>query len=404
MKRYELWIDNDGRLTVSTFKSIESLNEIGVYKGRETYNLLKKLSNKPLVDIYENPNHEEITLECKDYIININDMEKVFAKRGMGPIINNIRLFKEKKTLKRTKKKKVTRKNKYSGRKIVAAGLTLIVLSSSLYGFKDKVNAITTEDLNLVEDTSITTIEENPQIVNLSISNNSENISINEELFIDYDSIEKVSIDYGDRSDTTKAYTTKAYYGDIIEKYASKYGMDTNLVVGIATQERGIHGTTIDEGGAIGLMQVQYSVWANQKISAYNFDTGEKESFTIDPSRLSDIDYNIKIGCMILQNTMEYMNYNTVAAVQCYNMGYGSMKKILKAYSNDCGKSVEQILNDTTDSGWLEYRDLIKSGDQQYVEHVFSWMGENIDVKTIKKDGSIVNLNINNHVSSKKIY
>lgn len=106
---------------------------------------------------------------------------------------------------------------------------------------------------------------------------------------------------------------------------------------------------------------------------------------------------------MVLQNTMEYMDYNTIAAVQCYNMGYGNMQKILTAYSLDCGKPIHEILSDSTDRGWLDYRDIIKMGDQKYIEHVFSWMGDNVGIKTTKNDGTVINLNVTNQMTSKKI-
>ena len=46
---------------------------------------------------------------------------------------------------------------------------------------------------------------------------------------------------------------------------------------------------------------------------------------------------------------MDYMDNNIVAAVQCYNMGYGSMMKILRTYSAITGKSIEDILQDEND-------------------------------------------------------
>jgi serine/threonine protein kinase len=70
------------------------------------------------------------------------------------------------------------------------------------------------------------------------------------------------------------------------------------------------------------------------------------------------------LGCMIFQNCMGYMKYNTIAAIQCYNMGYGNMMKILSAYATDNNKTIDEVLLDTTDLGWLQYRHLIKQGDQ----------------------------------------
>ena len=398
MKRYEIWIDNDGRLVVSEFRYIDSDNEMDIYKGRETYAILKKLASKKMVDIYINPNDEEITLEYKNYIININDMEKVFEKRGMGPIINNIRLFEEEKALKKTKKKKVTRKNKHTGTKIIATALTLVVLASIVYTVKNNASAISSDELDSGYEIS-STEQYVSEVRNLSV----EDEETNEDETL-YDDVKMISIDYNDRSDTNKAYKTKAYYGNLIEKYSTRYGLDSELVTAIATQERGVHGTTIDDGGAIGLMQIQYNVWVGEKISAYNFETGQRESFIVDKEKLPDIGYNIKVGCMYLQNCMESMNYNTVAAVQAYNMGCGSVNKILKAYSSECGKSVNEILSNPSDTGWLEYRNIINMGDPNYVENVFSYLGEDSYINNVKRDGTIVNLNINNQVSSKKIY
>lgn len=410
MTRFEIWIDNDDRLAVSEYETLESVNEIDILRGRETYGLIQYLNIEPILNIKKNG--DNITLYFKDYIINLNEENRVVSKRGMGPIIKNVEKYSKSKVVKEVKKKKVVRKNKHTGKKIIATGLVLAVLAGSLYLTKNNISVMGNDVENFIERFSISNVDKSPEVFNdMSVSkeNNSFDISnltvYNDQIStIEYENIQKVSIDYGDRSETDKAHKTRAYYGNMIEKYAKMYGMDPNLVIGIATQERGVHGTTIDEGGAIGLMQIQYNVWNNDRISAYNFETGKNESFIIDGSRLSDIEYNIKVGCMYLQNCMEYMNNNVVAAVQCYNMGYGSMQKILKAYSLETGKSVEDILNNQTDNGWLNYRDIINMGDQKYVEHVFSWMGEDFDIQTKTNDGSIINLNINNQVASRKIY
>ena len=108
-----------------------------------------------------------------------------------------------------------------------------------------------------------------------------------------------------------------------------------------------------------------------EKLSAYNFETNTRENIIVNEKSLSNVDYSVKVGCMILQTVFKYMNYNTLAAVQCYNMGYGNMHKIFNAYSCDSGKSVDEILNDVTDTNWMNYRYIIKKGDQEYIENVF---------------------------------
>ena len=124
----------------------------------------------------------------------------------------------------------------------------------------------------------------------------------------------------------------------------------------------------------------------------------------ITKNMIKDVGYNIRIGCMYLQNCMKYMNYNVIAAVQCYNMGFGNMSKILNAYSKEINKSVDEILADKNDTGWMKYRNHINVGDRNYVENVFSWLGPKIDLNTTTTNNKIIISNITNTTESKKIY
>jgi hypothetical protein len=160
----------------------------------------------------------------------------------------------------------------------------------------------------------------------------------------------------------------------------------------------------MDPGGATGLMQIQNSVWVGNDVSAYNFETGKVETLRVTEDRIQDVSYNIRIGCMILQNTMEYMKYNTLAGIQCYNMGYGNMMKILNACSKDTGRSVDEILKDVNNTNWMNYRKIITVGEKEYVERVLSWMGEDVNIKILKRDGSPVSINVGNQLDSKKVY
>ena len=95
---------------------------------------------------------------------------------------------------------------------------------------------------------------------------------------------------------------------------------------------------------------------------------------------------------MIFQNNMKEMKNNVIAAIQCYNMGYPNMEKILKAYSNKTGKSINEILLDINDYGWLDYRNIVKKGDDNYVENVMRWIGENAELGTYINNGEEVDL------------
>ncbi len=66
-------------------------------------------------------------------------------------------------------------------------------------------------------------------------------------------------------------------------------------------------------------------------------------------------------------------------------------------------KTIDEILADPYDTGWMDYRYLIKRGDQKYVERVLSWLGTDVDLYINQKDGNTIDISINNN-SNKKIY
>ena len=72
-------------------------------------------------------------------------------------------------------------------------------------------------------------------------------------------------------------------------------------------------------------------------------------------------------------------------------------------YSKITGKDKNSILNDTEDTGWLDYRNLIKVGDQKYLEHVLSWYGSDCNITSVNNAGNKVCINISN-TAQKKVY
>ncbi|CDA79755.1 uncharacterized protein BN726_00085 [Clostridium sp. CAG:594] len=175
-----------------------------------------------------------------------------------------------------------------------------------------------------------------------------------------------------DESESEKANKTKELYYDIIEKYANMYGVLPSVILAIATQERGVHSDTIDPGGAIGLMQVQASVWDGKDLEVYNYDTNSKEKIHITLDNLRDVSFNIKVGCAIFQNYLKQMKDNYPLAIQSYNMGPSSVNKILNAYCLSCGKTYDEVIN-SDDLGWLSFRNSSYPGDSFYLEHVLRY-------------------------------
>ncbi len=183
---------------------------------------------------------------------------------------------------------------------------------------------------------------------------------------------------------TTKNYQklkfVKENYGNIIKKYSDKYNLDYNLMCAIATQERGVHSDRVDEGGAIGLMQIQLSVLDGKEIEVYNYDINKIEKISITKEKLKDVNFNVMVGCAIYQNCLEQMKGNLIAATQSYNMGPYAVKKILLQYALSTKKTLDEVLENQNDIGWLSYRNGY-AGDSKYVEHVFRFYENNKNVK-----------------------
>lgn len=175
-----------------------------------------------------------------------------------------------------------------------------------------------------------------------------------------------------DETESEKANKTKELYYDIIEKYANMYGVSPSVILAIATQERGVHSDTVDQGGAIGLMQVQASVWDGKDLEVYNYDTNSKEKIHITLDNLRDVSFNIKVGCAIFQNYLKQMKDNYPLVIQSYNMGPSSVNKILNAYCLSCGKTYDEVIN-SDDLGWLAFRNSSYPGDSFYLEHVLRY-------------------------------
>lgn len=184
-------------------------------------------------------------------------------------------------------------------------------------------------------------------------------------------------LDIGSMSDSEKLEYVKEHYGNIIDRYANTYGLDSNLITAIATQERGKHSDVVDSGGAIGLMQIQVGVWDGHSVTAYNYDTGKEETVEISLEKLKDVNFNIKIGCMIFQSYLKEMDDNVIAAIQSYNMGTGSVKKIIVTYATASGKTSDAIISNPDDTGWLDYRTSSFPGDPDYVENVTRYYPSN---------------------------
>lgn len=394
MMRIELYVDREDRLTLDIYSNMNSDNILKQLKGRMCYDLIKEICSHKIISITSK--NEDLVIKTTDCIFTINEYKKTFDKNGTKVIQNTIADFLSKQKLKQVQPKKVTRKNKHTGKKIIATVLAALILATIAMTETegksyDDTNTIQTyssqqNEMQNTEKVEIAIVEDTESETEVSLVEESE-----QETEFSPNTI-FVSLDYEDRYDTDKAQITREYYIDAIKKYSEIYGVDYELMTAIATQERGVHSEIRDPGGAIGLFQIE-GIWTGEELTAYNYETKEYETIIVDGSRLSDVFYNIKVGCMVFQTALNYMNYNIPAAIQCYNMGYGNMQKILTACSNATGKSVSEILSDPTNLDWLQYRNYAVGGDKQYLENVSSYMNQNTEINVFNGEEEI-NMNI----------
>ena len=182
---------------------------------------------------------------------------------------------------------------------------------------------------------------------------------------------------YEDRSNSSNMDRVREYQ-DIFEKYARIYGVDPNLLMAIAAQESGgNHYDNLDNGPACGIMQIERAVHVGNSITAFNFETQQYDTFEVTEENIKDIDTNIRIGAMVLRDCIRNNHHNIFLALQTYNFGYGNMDDVLDAYMEKTGLTRNEIMEDRTNNGWLEYRNLVDEGDPQYLEHVLSYMDTN---------------------------
>lgn len=318
-----------------------------------------------------------------------------------------------------TEKKKVTRKNRHVGKKIVASVLVIATLvtvaltskknsknisdksSTDTSMFGDGMTPTDTASDNINESNTTETVEESESSLTDTPESEIPDESVSDEIDSAEDSISEgsdkvyhisydepttakpsydITIDYSNVTpDYSKLEYVKENYGDIIEKYANTYGVDPRIIIAIATQERGIHSPYMDRGGATGLMQIQNSVWIGNELTAFNYDIDDKETIIVTDKLLSSLEGNIKVGCMIFSDCMKQMKGNVFAAIQCYNMGQGNLnRKVFPNYCAACGKTREEVLGNPTDIGWLGCRRFVTQGDRYYLERILSYIDEDV--------------------------
>lgn len=188
---------------------------------------------------------------------------------------------------------------------------------------------------------------------------------------------------FEDRSNSEKSNYAKENYTTLVNKYSAIYGLDSKLVLAMLTQENAYNEINYSNIGANGVMQIE-SIWYGHEICAYNFENNSYETVTIEKDKLTDPEYSIKIGCMILNNYYNtlYNNYVTtgvisksdsiLATIIAYNKGITAICNLINTYGSDFTSHISET----------------RGGDNDYINHVSSYMEDMSLVELQNKDDS----------------
>ena len=293
---------------------------------------------------------------------------------------------------------KLSTKAKHVGALVVASSIALGMASFKSNKVQAENNDMTVTSANVLDDmhdlSGSYTMNNNP---NFNI-HDYENIMIPEDdveildttptLDVPTEDSEKqqeaVTSTYTDKAELNLEYESRAYTDRnllvrnneetmaAIKKYANKYMIDENLVMAIASQERGTHSQNMDDGGGLGIMQVQVAVHPDgSAFSTVINDNGniKKSQFIYHHNEYITLDGNIEAGCALLQYYLNYFNGNMAMAVYAYNSGQGPVNNAIVAYASETGLSYESIMANKSDLDWTKYLDR-----EYYLPAVLSWL------------------------------
>lgn len=316
------------------------------------------------------------------------------------------------------KNKKVTRTKKKLGVVATFSALTLstVLLLGSVSKANEAIEAYPGTSISYEEDilddinkdyNDEVKVESIPEIIEIEdtpVLEETEDITIDNE---EPQEIKEINVDSKtnpfyieteDLTNSSKYLNAKEKYYSLIEKYSNEYGLDPMVMLAIATQERGVHSNEVEYDGGLGLFQVQVEGkwnWDNADITAFNYSTNSKEKITITKEKASVLENNIKYGCMLFQNTLKEQNYNIPRAIQSYNYGSSYMDDVINECVKDTGYSRSE-LSDPTNLIWTNYRNVIKNGDNKYLENVLRYLPNDTEINFKKPNGEIVTMTFEN--------
>lgn len=251
-----------------------------------------------------------------------------------------------------------------SGRLAIFAGALLLVTASS-YKINKEIEKKT------IKNSSIAVI--NIQNLNSAVENSNHISNVASSLVESYLEEERLKAEEFKRKDyknftSYTAETKHAFdsYFDIVYAEATRWGLDPNLVMAMLIQE--------SHGRHANLMQISYSSWRNHTFDCYDFIDQEYKKVSL--KSFNTPEDNIRAGCMILRHSINEMNGNIMAGVQCYNLGDGNMNHVINITATLEGISKEEVLANQDDLLFVPYTKYASGGDKHYIANISKYLNK----------------------------
>ncbi len=163
-------------------------------------------------------------------------------------------------------------------------------------------------------------------------------------------------------------YVQGCYY-QIFDKYADITGNNSNLMMALATQEKGFHEPIRDVNGDVGICQINPDVWLRQDadgnyqeyLDYYDFNDHQWKSFLFDEG-IYDLDQNIFASNVIFQNNLRLFKGNLIAALYAYNWGPTATKEKIETIAKKYDIDYDTFLINPPDYDWITEFDLMVDG------------------------------------------
>lgn len=358
--------------------------------------------------------NRSIRLNGDDISVNIYDLNEFYSK-GYSEFIPRIMIRVNRIIAKHQKEKhrdEIVKNLKVACGKIACGTLIVTLLGtaagslSKQHSENDIGNNITVEnDFNSMSDdldyATDKVNQEYDQMMNelKEVEENYNETSNNNEIIEEKPS-DIAYIRYDDLTDSDTYIGAYEEYYNIVEKYANKWGISPNIIMAMLTQE--------SAGKQSNLMQIQFDSWIDGVLTEYDFVNERYQSIVLTDNPemyegknitvitredLQNKVTNISVACVILRHCLEKMDYNILASIQAYNLGWPNMNTVLKTTSENTGLSVDELLSDQTNTEFTNYTYIVNCGDSNYVSNVVRYLTDGeITIQTINEYGEVENL------------